>query len=68
MFKNNKEELEEIKKSHAQGNVNIPTELENLMLVEGEEIIRQHFDHLEGSHNLALLMKKNKNKPNDSLL
>lgn len=40
MFKNNKEELEEIKARHASGEVNIPTELEKLMHLEGEEIIR----------------------------
>lgn len=57
MFKNDKEELEEIKKQHAEGKVDIPTELEKLMLVEGEEIIRNHYDNLQGSHNLAILMK-----------
>jgi hypothetical protein len=48
--------------------VNIATELEKLMLVESEEIIRHHFDHLEGSHNLAILMKQNKRKSSDNLL
>ena len=62
MFKNNLEELNEIKMKHAAGEVNIPTELEIIMFVEAKEMIRHKYDHLEGSNELAILVTEQKNK------
>ena len=49
MFKNRKPELEALKQKHAEGEVKIPTELERIMQNEAKELIKQHYDHLEGS-------------------
>lgn len=40
----------------------MPTELESLMTIEAEEIIKQHYDNLEGNKELAMLMKINRDK------
>lgn len=40
LFKNKKRDLEELKGRHSQGATDVPTELEKIMLVEAEEIIR----------------------------
>mmetsp|Transcript_21579 Transcript_21579/g.33227 ORF Transcript_21579/g.33227 Transcript_21579/m.33227 type:complete len:988 (-) Transcript_21579:2058-5021(-) len=68
MFKNRKNELEELKQRHAEGDVNIPTELERIMQVEAKELIKQHYDHLEGSQELAVLIQRSKGKSSQSLL
>lgn len=43
------------------GEVEVPTELEKIMLKEAEEIIRSRYDDLQGSKEMALLINK-KNK------
>jgi tRNA G10 N-methylase Trm11 len=43
------------------GEVEVPTELEKIMLIESEEIIRSRYDDLQGSKEIALLINK-KNK------
>jgi hypothetical protein len=50
MLKNEKKELEELRRSHANGEITTPTELEKLMLYETEQIISRHFDNKNGSH------------------
>ena len=62
MFKNNKEELETIVQSHAEGQVKIPTELEKIMTVESEDLIKARYDHHEGKRELAELLIKSEGK------
>jgi len=38
------------------------------MFVEAEEIIRHHYDNLEGGHRLAILMKSSKKGSSENLL
>lgn len=40
----------------------VPTELEALMTTEAEELIRQYYDNLEGSKELAMLLRANRDK------
>jgi hypothetical protein len=69
MLKNDKKELEELRRSHANGEIVTPTELEKLMLSESEQIIRMYYDNKKGSQELALLLKSEKEKKtNQSLL
>lgn len=49
MFKNKKEDLQELQKSHCIGSMEIPTELERIMQVEAEEIIKEKYNNLKGS-------------------
>ena len=52
MFKNKKNELEQLKKEHAQGGTEIKTELENIMLAEAKELLRDRVENLEGRRQL----------------
>lgn len=56
MFKNERLELEELKRNIAGGSVDVPTELQALMTVESTEMIREHYDNLEGSKSLFRVM------------
>jgi transposase len=47
--------------------VEIPTELEALMTVEAQELIKQQYDHLKGSEELTILLARNRNKGEDIL-
>lgn len=62
LFKNKKGELLDLKNGFARGNTNVPTELEKIMLVEAEEIIRNQYDDLAGSKEIALLINTKRKK------
>jgi len=62
MFKNDKKELDELRKNIAAGSVEVPTELETLMRVECSELIKNHYDNLKGSDELYKLIKINRDK------
>lgn len=63
MFKNKKKDLQELVKTHARSETEVPTELEKIMLVEAEEIIKNRYDDLEGARVMsALINKKIKSK------
>jgi len=64
MFKNNKQQLREIVKQHSAGEVNIQTELERMMTIEAEEIIRSFYDHTQGKRELQVLLQKSRGKDN----
>lgn len=68
MFKNKEDQLKDLVRQHAEGEVYIPTELESIMQVEAEEIIRHHYDHLEGRQELTFLVQRSKGKTGASLL
>lgn len=57
-FKNEREELQTILRNHAQGLLDIPTELENMMLDEATELVKREYDHSEGARELDILIKK----------
>jgi len=46
LFKNKPKELKALKDNYAQGGTEIPSELEKIMLIEAEEIIRAKYDDL----------------------
>jgi hypothetical protein len=52
LFKNKEEQIKAIYQKHAKGEVNIPTELEVIMLEEAIEKIDKQYDHLEGKNQL----------------
>ena len=58
MFKNKPAELEQLKKEHAQGRTEIPTELENIMLAEAKEMLRDRLENLEGRLQLHEFCRK----------
>jgi hypothetical protein len=62
MFKNDKDELEHLKQQIAGGSVDVPTELETLMNIESQEIIRDFYDNTKGNEELFKVMKANKDK------
>lgn len=62
MLKNKRAELEAIKLNLASGDTNIPSELENLMIIEAKEKIRAYYDNKEGAKDLFLKMKTSKDK------
>jgi hypothetical protein len=68
MFKNRREDLEQIKKSIAAGEVKVRTELERLMYVEAKEMIRNHYDNTEGENELKYLINRRLDKSPHSLL
>jgi hypothetical protein len=68
MFKNKEDQLKDLVRQHASGEVYVPTELETIMLIEAEEIIRHKYDHLEGRQDLTLLLQRSKGKTGLSLL
>jgi hypothetical protein len=53
LFKNKPQELKALKDGYARGETDIPTELEKIMLVEAEEIIRNQYDDLHGSKEIS---------------
>jgi hypothetical protein len=62
MLKNKRAELEDIKLNLASGDTSIPSELENLMIIEAKEKIRAYYDNKEGAKDLFLKMKTSKDK------
>ena len=52
--------LENLVKKHATGEVSIPTELEQIMLDEAEELIKRRFDNKEGSSEMSTLIARAK--------
>lgn len=68
MFKNNKEELKTIVQNHAEGQVNVPTELEKIMTVESEDLIKARYDHSEGKRELEIILIKSKGMTGSGIL
>jgi hypothetical protein len=64
MFKNNKNQLQEIVRNQAQGDVEIPTELEKMMQEEAEDAIHHHYDHSAGKAELSVLLSKSRGRGN----
>lgn len=62
IFKNQRQELENIKLNLAAGHLDIPTELETMMKIEANELIREYYDNKEGAKELFLRMKQSKDK------
>lgn len=62
IFKNERQNLEILKKKLAEGSINVPTELETLMISEAQEFIQHSYDNKEGSMELAKLLKMNRDK------
>ena len=62
IFKNQRNELEDLKQKLAEGSINVPTELETLMITEAKEFIQNHYDNKEGSLELARILRKNRDK------
>ena len=62
MFKNKPAELEQLKKEHAQGRTEIKTELENIMLAEAKELLRDRLENLEGRVQLHEFFRKRKER------
>jgi hypothetical protein len=62
MLKNRLDSLEELNQNIAEGSTNIPTELEAIIRKEAMFIVKEKFDHLEGSRELYLLIQM-MNKP-----
>ena len=58
MFKNNKKKLTELVHCHAMGEVAVPTELEQIMMDESEEIIKKMYDNKQGAIDMAFLIQK----------
>lgn len=57
LFKNKKKELEKLHEKYAVGDeTEVHTELEKIMLIEAEEIIRNEYDDLNGSKEIGLLI------------
>jgi hypothetical protein len=38
--------------------VDVPTELEKIMTIESEDLIKARYDHLEGKRELSMLIQK----------
>ena len=57
MFKNKKADLEQLLAEHSKGGVDIPTELDVIMLDEALFLIEQHYDDLEGKEMLQKLQE-----------
>jgi len=57
MFKNKKADLEQLLAEHSKGGVDIPTELDVIMLDEVLFLIEQHYDNLEGKELLQKLQE-----------
>lgn len=55
MFQNDEEALRKIVDRHREGEVSIPTELEQIMLEEAEWLIEEQYDHRQGMIDLAYL-------------
>ena len=68
MFKNDEEQLKEIVKGHAAGNVEIKTELERLMTTEALEMIRAHYDNKRGKQDLEVLLAKTQHSDKKNML
>lgn len=53
---------------HAEGDVQIQTELEKMMTTEAEHFIRRHYDSIEGRQELAIALQKCAGRSGHSLL
>jgi hypothetical protein len=60
LFKNTRELLEPILKTHAEGQYFIPTELEAIMISETSEMMRKYYGHREGSKELKKILQDSK--------
>jgi hypothetical protein len=60
LFKNTRELLEPILKTHAEGQYFVPTELESIMLSETAEMMSKHYGHREGSKELKKILQDSK--------
>jgi hypothetical protein len=58
MFKNDKENLTQLLEAQSKGGVDVPTELEQIMLEEAKEIISKRYDNREGADEITALMIK----------
>jgi len=69
MFKNNKDELQKIVDRQATGHDNIvPCELEQIMINETRELIRQHYDNKDGMIQLETDIQRAKGKSKKDML
>ena len=68
MFKNRQEHLKKIVDEHAQGEVFVPSELEQIMYEESTELIKHRFDHKEGASELHALISRVKGRKGVNLL
>ena len=59
MFKNKPKVLDDILSKHSRGEIDVPTELEILMLEEAEHLIQEIYDNSEGAIELYKLFKSN---------
>jgi len=68
MFKNKPKVLGQLLKTHAEGEVYIPTELEAMMLEDARYLIRERYDNRIGINDLQALISKSKTSLKKSLL
>ena len=61
MFKNREHKLLELLDEHAKGDINMPTELETIMLDDVMDYIKNKFDNKDGLKELNDLIKKTQN-------
>jgi len=62
MFKNRRDELEKLKKDHAAGSIDVPTELEKIMLTEARECIKKQYDDLDNMSKLERTGRRGSDK------
>lgn len=62
LFKNTQDELNTIVAAQSKGEVHVPSELERVMHEEALEIIRNKYDHADGSREIQNLIRKQKKK------
>ena len=68
MFKNRRAELEKLKKDHAAGSIDVPTELEKIMYAEARECIKKQYDDLGGAMALERVGRRGSDKGFQELL
>lgn len=57
MFKNKRAEIEKLLDEQLKGGIEVPTELEVIMMDEAKDMIEEKFDNLEGSKELFIILK-----------
>jgi hypothetical protein len=58
LFKNKEEEVDKLLSEQLKGAVEIPCELEVIMLDESLQLIKEKYDHLEGSKSLHTMLNE----------
>lgn len=58
MFKNRPANLDALRQKIGQGEITVPTELENIMRAEAYELVSRHFDHTEGAEELYAILRR----------